>query len=107
MLAFSYTLVVLLLITRVLLTLLILLHRADRSALAGGGGDAAAAVRIQRRGRPTATLRVLGQCDAGTAMRLREEERTVTDRGIALLRVADAVGPDRQHVRPRKCMLRE
>ena len=52
-------------------------------------------------------MRVLRERDARPAIEPGQQERTVTDRGIALLRVADAVVPHRQHVRARESMGRK
>src|SRR6266511_5688134 len=45
--------------------------------------------------------------DSGTTVEVSQQERSVSDRGVALLRIADAVVPDGQHVAAGERLLRQ
>src|SRR4051812_4280433 len=80
---------------------------ADRLDLGVGLRDEAEHDRVQLRLRSVPPAAVPRQGDAGAAVVFRQQERAVTDRRVALLRVADAVVPDGQHVRARQCVPRQ
>ena len=81
------------------------LAATDRLDLGVRVRDEAEHDRAQFRRLAVPTTRVLLERDAGAAIELRQQERPVRDGSVPLLRVTDAVVPDRQHVGARQRVL--